>query len=141
MTESEDLLRRSKAYLDRLFGAGAGEKHAVFLDHLEHRELREMLHRYHAMEANTEHLSVEENYLIGMSVLLAQRAYGPASMFAKTLLHLGTKKEKLLEAVARLSMWIGGVPAAEAAAYVQRAIREYEEHGLASMAAWFPEKK
>lgn len=130
----------SKAYLDRVFGEGAGDRHTRFLDRLENRALRDVLHGYHVMEADEQHLSIEENYLLGMCVLLATRSYGPAAMFAKTLRHRGVAREKILEAVARMSMWIGGVPAAEAAGHVQRALREWDESGLASMVAWFPER-
>jgi len=129
---------RSERYLDSLFGPGAGRRHSAFVARLEHPALREALHGYHVLESDTTHLSVEENYLLGMVVLCGQRAWVPAAMFAKTLCHLGVPREKILEAVARLSMWIGGVPAAEAAAHVQKAIGEYEAHGLASLAAWFP---
>lgn len=134
----DELLRGSEAYLDAIFGPGQGRKHSAFLEHIENEGLRETLHRYHLAEANTRHLSVEENYLLGMCVLCATKSYGPAAMFAKTLLHLGVDKTKILEAVSRLAMWIGGVPAAEAASHVQRAIREYEQKGVASLDLWFP---
>ena len=136
--DNDELIRRSEEYLDALFGPGAGCRHTVFLEHLENDALRETLHRYHVLEANTTHLSVDENYLIGMCVLCATKSYSTAGMFARTLLHLGVKKEKLLEAIARLSMWIGGIAAAEAAAHVQRAIRDYEQRGQDSLEAWFP---
>jgi alkylhydroperoxidase/carboxymuconolactone decarboxylase family protein YurZ len=97
-----------------------------------------MLHSYHVLEADTRHLSVEDNYLLGMVVLCALRNYGPAGMFAKTLVHLGVPRDRLLEATARLAMWVGAIAAAEAAAHIQKAIREYEQHGLAALAAWFP---
>jgi alkylhydroperoxidase/carboxymuconolactone decarboxylase family protein YurZ len=138
--DPDELHARSERYLDGLFGAGAGRKHSAFVDRLAHPALRETLHAYHVMEADTRWLSVEENYLIGLAVLCAQRAYAPAGMFAKTLLHHGVAKEKILETVARLTMWVGGLAAAEAAAHVQKALREYEKDGLASMAAWFPEE-
>src|SRR5215213_8895266 len=96
---------RSQRYVDGLFGAGAGARHAAFIERLASPVLRETLHTYHVIEADTRHLSVEENYLLGMAVLCAQRAYGPAAMFAKTLLHMGVKREKITEAIARLSMW------------------------------------
>jgi alkylhydroperoxidase/carboxymuconolactone decarboxylase family protein YurZ len=134
----DDTRARSLRYLDELFGAGMGARHAAFVDRLAHPALRDTLHAYHALEADTRHLSVEENYLIGMAVLLAQRAYAPAAMFAKTLLHTGTPREKIVEVTARLAMWVGGVPAAEAAAHVQAALRDYEQRGLASLEAWFP---
>jgi hypothetical protein len=35
-------------------------------------------------------------------------------------------------------MWIGGLPATEASFVIQRAIREYEKEGLASLGVWFP---
>src|SRR4051794_458751 len=138
--EPDDLHARSERYLDEIFGAGAGRKHAAFVDRLASPALRETLHAYHVMESDTRWLSVEENYLLGMTVLCAQGAYAPATMFAKTLVHMGVAREKVLEAVARLTMWCGGLAAAEAAAHIQKAIREYEKEGLASMAAWFPEE-
>jgi hypothetical protein len=136
---SDDRIARSEAYLDKLFGEGMGKKHTRFLEHVASEPLRNTLHDYHALEGRTEHLSVEENYLLGMCVLIAMKSYGPASMFAKTLRHLGVSKEKIIESLGRMSMWIGGVPAAEAAGHIQRALREWDEHGLASMRAWFPD--
>ena len=84
---------------------------------------------------------VLRDYLIGMCVLFSQRDYQAASLFAKTLLHLGTPKEKLLEAGARLAMWMGGLPAADASFALQKAIREYEKEGLGSLGVWFPPEK
>src|SRR6266542_1211010 len=101
-----DFVRATEEHVDAMFGEGAGEKHGRFLDLVLNDSLREMIHRYHAIEADTERLSLEENYLIGMCVLCALRSYGTAAMFAKTLLHLQVPKEKILEAVARLGMWI-----------------------------------
>jgi alkylhydroperoxidase/carboxymuconolactone decarboxylase family protein YurZ len=140
-TPRPDLLGATTAFLDPLFGEGAGEKHSRFLARIGNEGLREVIHRFHLMEADTRHLSLEENYLIGMCVLCAGRSYGTAAMFAKTLLRLGVSREKILEAVARLSMWTGGLPAVEATFAIQKAIREYEEQGLASLAAWFPEER
>jgi len=128
----------SERYLDELFGPGAGARHTAFLDRLAHPALRDMLHGYHVLEADTRHLSIAENYLLGMVVLCAQRSYGPAAMFAKTLIHLGVPREKLIEATARLAMWVGGIAAAEAAAHIQKAIGDYEQRGLAALEAWFP---
>jgi hypothetical protein len=68
----------------------------------------------------------------------ATRCYGPASMFAKTLRHLGVPGTKILEVVGRLAMWIGPVPAAEAAGHIQRALREYDGEGAASTDGRFP---
>jgi alkylhydroperoxidase/carboxymuconolactone decarboxylase family protein YurZ len=121
-----------------VFGAGAGARHTAFVDRLEHPALRDTLHGYHVMQSDTRHLSVAENYLLGMVVLCAQRSYGPAGMFAKTLLHLGVPRAKLIEATARLAMWVGGIAAAEAAAHIQKAIGDYEQRGQASLEAWFP---
>lgn len=137
--DDPELLARSQRYLDELFGPGAGEKHTRFLRSIDNDALRAELHRYHVIESRQQELSVEENYLIGLCVLCAVRSYGPAGMFAKTLLHRGVRKEKILEAVARLAMWIGGIPAAEAAAHVQKAIADFEARGVASLAAWFPD--
>ena len=135
-----DIIEATEKYVDSIFGEGTGKKHLRFLERLPNDGLRDMILRYHPLEANTQYLSLEENYLIGMSVLCAGKSYATAAMFAKTLLHLKVPKEKLLEAVARLSMWIGGLPAVEATFVIQKAIREYEEQGFASLSLWFPEK-
>ncbi len=125
-------------YVDGLFGPGAGVRHVAFLDRIENAALRDVVLRCHAMEADTLHISLEENYLLGMCVLAALRSYGTAAMFAKVLLHLGTRREKVVEAMGRLSMWVGALPAAEATLVVQKAMDQYEEKGFASLAAWFP---
>jgi alkylhydroperoxidase/carboxymuconolactone decarboxylase family protein YurZ len=137
VTETE-LIAQSQAYLDRVFWTGAGSGHSQFLDHLEHDGLREAIHRCHLMQADTRWLSVEDNYLIGMCVLYAQRCYGPAGMFARTLLHKGVAQERILEAAARLSMWIGPIPAAEAAGHLQKALADYAQRGPASLQPWLP---
>jgi hypothetical protein len=137
--QDQDPIEQTKSYVDGLFGEGAGEKHLRFLERIQNPGLREQILRYHALEADTTELSLEENYLLGLAVLSALGRYDTAAMFAKTLLHLGTRKQKLLEAVARLSMWIGGLPAVEAGFRVQRAIAEYERDGLGSLAVWLPE--
>jgi alkylhydroperoxidase/carboxymuconolactone decarboxylase family protein YurZ len=133
-------IERTESYVDSIFGGGTGQAHVRFLERIENGALREMIHRYHALEADTSELSLQENYLIGMCVLCAQRDYQAASLFAKTLLHLGMRKEKLLEATARLAMWIGGLPAVDASFAVQKAIREYEREGLGSLGVWFPKE-
>lgn len=138
---SDDLNDATKRYVERIFGLGTGESHVRFLDRLENTALREMIHRYHSFEADTSQLSLEENYLIGMCVLCAQGRDATAAMFAKTLLALGVSKLKILEAVARLSMWIGGLPAVEASFLIQKAIREYEADPKAAVRAWFPPAK
>jgi len=137
--KEQDPIEQTVSYVDALFGEGAGKKHLRFLERIQNPALREQILRYHALEANTAELSLEENYLLGLAVLSALGRYDTAAMFAKTLLHLGTRKEKLLEAVARLSMWIGGLPAVEAGFRIQRAIAEYERDGLGSLAVWLPE--
>lgn len=129
---------RSEQYIDELIGPGAGAQHSAFIDKLAHPALRDALHACHVLESDTKYLSVAENYLIGMTVLCAQRNFGPAGMFAKTLLHIGVAREKIMEAVARLTMWVGGIAAADAAMHIQKALREYEQRGLASMEVWFP---
>ncbi|HEY0464158.1 MAG TPA: hypothetical protein VGC79_08120 [Polyangiaceae bacterium] len=134
-----DFVTATEQYVDQIFGPGTGEKHLRFLDRIENPALREQILRFHVMEADTSQISREENYLIGMCVLCSGKHYATAGMFAKTLLHLGVKKTKLLEAVARLSMWTGGLPSVEAAFAIQKAITEYEKGGLASLAVWFPE--
>jgi hypothetical protein len=132
-------IEKTERYVESIFGPGTGEAHVRFLERIQNPALREMIHRYHALEADTSELSLPENYLIGMCVLCAQRDYQTAALFAKTLLHLGVRKEKLLEACARLAMWVGGLPAVDASFTVQKAIREYERDGLGSLAVWFPE--
>lgn len=134
-------IRDSEAYVESIFGPGTGEAHVRFLDRIQNPALREMVHRYHALEADTSQLTLQENYLIGMCVLCSQRDYLAAALFAKTLLHLGVSKEKLLEAAARLSMWVGGLPAVDASFAIQKAIREYEQEGLGSLAVWFPTER
>jgi len=138
--DKEAHVKETESYVDRIFGPGSGEAHVRFLERIQNPALREMIHRYHALEADTSELSLEENYLLGMCVLLSQRDYLAASLFAKTLLCLGVRKQKLLEACARLAMWIGGLPAADASFAIQKAIREYERDGLASLDVWFPER-
>src|SRR6478736_217071 len=107
MTTDPDPELSTERYVDAIFGPGTGRRHLRFLERIEPAGLREMILRYHALEGDTRHLSLEENYLLGLAVLAALGRYDTAAMFAKTLLHLGTRKEKLLEAIARLSMWIG----------------------------------
>jgi hypothetical protein len=138
---ADDPVALTERYVDGLFGEGAGRRHVEFLERIAHPGLRDMIHRYHALEADTAHLSLEENYLLGLAVLSALGRHETAMMFAKTLLHLGTPKEKLLETVARLAMWIGGLPAADIMLRVQRAILEYEQEGLGALSAWLPEGK
>jgi len=136
--KDSDVIESTIRYVDAIFGPGMGKRHVAFLDKLENRALREMVHRCHAVEEDTAAISLEENYLLGMCVLFATKNHGTASMFAKVLFHLGTPKAKVLEAVARTGMWIGPLAAAEAAFQVQRAAREYEADGLGSLGAWFP---
>lgn len=137
--DPSERVQQTIAYVDRIFGPGMGARHVRFLERLENDALRDAIHAYHAIEGDTRWLSLEENYLLGTCVLCALREFDTACMFAKTLLHLGTPKQKILEAVARSAMWVGGLPAAHASLLVQRAIREYERSGLESMAVWFPQ--
>ena len=136
--DDETVVGVTIAYIDGIFGEGAGTRHTEFLNRIENGPLREMIHRYHGLQGDTRHLSLAENYLIGMAVLSATRSYGTAAIFAKTLMHLGVPRAKILEAMARLAMWVGGLHAADATLHVQMAIREYETKGLASLDRWFP---
>ncbi len=136
-----DDVTRGEIFLDRMFGAGMGERHTRFLDHLEDEDLQDALHACHVLEGDETWISASENYLLAMCVMCTTRNYAPAGMFAKTLRKLGVPREKILAAVTRMSMWIGPVPAAEAASHIQRALREWDEKGMASMAAWLPEKR
>lgn len=140
MALDPSLLAASEAYLDRLFGLGAGAAHSRFLSRLGAPAIAEALHRAHAQQADEAALSVREHYLVGLGVLCATRAFGTAAMFAKTLRHLGVEQRAILEVVARLGTFAGPVVAAEAAQHVGRAIDEYEREGLASMRAWFPKE-
>ena len=128
----------SEAYLDEIFGDGAGQRHTALLERFASPSLRDTLHGYHVLESDTEHISLEENYLLGMCVLCASKNFTSAAMFAKTLCHLGVAPEKIYEATSRLSMWIGGVPAAEALGHIQKAVKQYQREGQASLAPWFP---
>jgi enoyl-[acyl-carrier protein] reductase I len=121
-----DTQERGEAFLDQIFGEGMGARHTRFLDHVEDTALRDVLHGCHVLESDDTHLSTAENYLLGMTVCCALRSYAPAGMFAKTLRQLGVPREKILAAVTRLSLWVGPVPAAEAAAHMQRALREWD---------------
>ncbi len=135
-----ELQQKSERYLDELFGPGAGARHSRFLQQLENEGLRTEIHRYHALQADQSQLSVGEHYLIALCVLCALRSYGTAQMFAKTLRHLGVSRGKILAALARLSMWTGGIPAVEATLAMTRALDEYDRLGAASLAAWFPDE-
>ena len=137
----DEVTKTTVEYVESLFGPGMGKRHVAFLDQIENGALREMVHRCHGLEKDTQRLSLEENYLLGMCVLFTTQNHKTASMFAKVLLHLGTPREKLLEAVARMARWIGCLTAAEIAFHVQRAIREYDAEGLGSLAVWFPAAK
>jgi hypothetical protein len=134
----QQVVLRTIEYVDRIFGPGMGARHVRFLDRLENPALRDMIHRYHTVESDTRWLSLEDNYLIGMCVLCAVDQLETASMFAKTLLHLGVPKQRLLEAAGRLSMWVGGLPAVRSSFAIQKATRDYEQNGLASLSVWFP---
>jgi hypothetical protein len=133
-----DLRARSERYLDDLFGPGQGRRHVSLIDRYDSPTIRDALHACHLVEADTRWLAPAENYLVGMAVLLAVGSHGPAAMFAKTLRHLGVAREKILETAARLSMWIGAIPAAEAVGAVQRAMGDWDRRGAASLESWFP---
>jgi alkylhydroperoxidase/carboxymuconolactone decarboxylase family protein YurZ len=136
--ERDERVATSVAYVDGVFGAGTGLRHVNFLTRIENDALREMIHGYHGLQSDTEHLSIAENYLLGVAVLSATKSYGTAAMFAKAALHAGVPREKLLEVLARLAMWVGGLNAVEATLHIQKAITEYETKGVASLDAWFP---
>jgi alkylhydroperoxidase/carboxymuconolactone decarboxylase family protein YurZ len=125
-------------YLDGLFGPGAGLRHVAFVDRFESETMRDELHRCHAIEADTRQLTPAENYLLGACVLYATGRGATAGMFVKTLCHLGVPRAKILEAIARLAMWVGGIAAAEASQQAQRAIAEWDAKGVGSLEAWFP---
>ena len=43
----------TERYVDSIFGPGTGEAHVRFLDRIQNEALREMIHRYHVLEADT----------------------------------------------------------------------------------------
>jgi hypothetical protein len=75
MTAGAPAIAGRSATLDHCSGPAQGP-YSAFIDRLEHPVLRETLHAYRP-ESDTQHLSVAENYLLGMVVLCAQRNYGP----------------------------------------------------------------
>lgn len=129
----------SEGFLDGIFGPGMGARHTAFVERLGEPTLRDGLHRYHVLESDERWLSIEDNYLLGMTVLCATGDFAPASMFAMTLMHRDVPKERTFAAVARLEMWVGGIRAATALGHMRKAVRSYEKHGMAAMAGWFPE--
>lgn len=135
---NSDPVECTERYIDTLFGPGMGKRHLQFLDRISNPTLREQVMRFHSMEANTSLLSIEENYLLAVCVLSALGRYSTAAMFAKVLRHLGTPADRILEAVGRLSMWVGGLPAVEASFAIQKALSEYERDPVAALAVWFP---
>jgi hypothetical protein len=137
--DPRDLRDRSERYVDDLFGSGQGRRHLSLIDRYDSETIRDALHMCHVIEADTRWISPAESYLVGMAVLLALRSHGPAAMFAKTLRHLGVPREKILETAARLSMWIGAIPAAEAVGVVQKAVDDWDRRGPASLESWFPD--
>lgn len=134
-----DPIRSTEQYVDRIFGSGMGKRHVRFLEKISNAALREQILRFHAIEGDTQLVTIEENYLIGVCVLCACGHYGTAAMFTKVLRHLGTSSERILEAVGRISMWAGGLPAVEASFAIQNALREYERDPAGSLAQWFPD--
>ncbi len=129
----------TRRYVDELLGSGMGSRHVRFLERIENPGLREHVHRFHAVEADTRLLSVEENYLIGVCVLCSRGQLATAAMFAKLLRRLGTPPERILEAVARLAIWSGGLSAVDASFAIQKALREYDKDPEAALLPWFPE--
>ncbi len=134
----KDHIQATIEFVDHLFGEGMGVRHLRFLERLENRALREMIVSYHAIEADERWLTVQENYLLGLCTLCATQRHDTAAMFAKVARHVGVPREKILEAVGRLGMWIGGLAAAEATFVIQRAVADYDTRGLESLALWFP---
>ena len=136
-----DYIERTERYIDSLFGPGMGKRHVRFLERIDNPALREMIHRFHAIEEDTSQLSHEENYLIAVCVLCAQGQLATAAMFAKLLRHLGTSSERILEAVARVAMWAGALGTVEASFAIQKAMRDYDGGPEQSLAIWFPPEK
>ena len=134
----DTLLAHSEDFVDRLLGPGTGARHTAFLAHLHDPALQELLHRCHELQADEQHLTIEEHYLIGMCVLCGQRDYAIAGMFAKILRHRGVTGDKILTAVTRLAVWTGATTAADAAGHIQRAVTDYDRHGIASLEPWLP---
>lgn len=136
---SSDPAESTERYVDELLGPGMGKRHLIFLGRIRDPSLRELVLRFHAVEADTAHVTVEENYLIGVCVLVAQGQLRTAAMFAKLLRRIGTSSERILAAVARVAMWAGGLPVTEASLVIQKALSEYDEDPERALAPWFPE--
>lgn len=136
--ETRDPIECTIEYVDAHFGQGMGRRHVRFLESISNPALRELIHRFHAIEADTRLISVEENYLLAVCVLCSQGKLSTAAMFAKLLRHLGTSPERILEAVGRVAMWAGGLPAVEASFVIQKAINEFERDPAGALAIWFP---
>lgn len=134
-----DPIESTERYVDSLFGSGMGKRHLRFLEKIENPALREQILRYHAIEADSRLISVEENYLLAVCVLSALGHVTTAAMFAKLLLHLGTSRDRILEAVGRTAMWVGGLPAVETSLLIQKALNDYERDPVGAIALWFPE--
>jgi hypothetical protein len=46
-------LADTESYVDSIFGPGTGAAHVRFLDRIQNPALREMIHRYHTVEADS----------------------------------------------------------------------------------------
>ncbi len=134
-----DPIESTEHYVDALFGPGMGKRHLRFLERIRDPALRELILRFHTVEADTRHISIEENYLLGVCVLVAQGHLRTAAMFAKVLRRIGTSSERILAAVGRVAMWAGGLPVTEASLVIQKALAEYDEDPVGALASWFPE--
>jgi hypothetical protein len=137
--DSRDPIETTEQYVDSLFGVGMGKRHVRFLENVANPALRELIHRFHGIEADTRLVTIEENYLLAVCVLCALGKLSTAAMFAKLLRHLGTSSERILEAVGRVAMWAGGLPAVEASFVIQKALREYDRDPKSALVAWFPD--
>jgi hypothetical protein len=134
-----DPIEHTIEYVDALFGPGMGERHVRFLESITNPALRDLIHRFHAIEADTRFITVEENYLLAVCVLCSLGKLATAAMFAKLLRQLGTPSERILEAVGRVAMWAGGLPAVEASFAIQKALSEFDRDPAHALAVWFPE--
>lgn len=133
--------RASEEFLDRLFGSGMGKRHRAHVARAASGDkFLASMDLYHLMTADTRVLSLELHYLLGVCVFFAMGINGTGMGFAKILLNLGVSPDKIREAVSRLHVWAGRFAASESLAYLERAIADFEERGLASLPWFAPEE-
>lgn len=131
MRDDDNAARVSKDLLESLFGPGSAERLRDART-LGHANLVPVADLHNAVAADTRLLSLQEHYLIGMSVLLATGRARSAQSVVKLLRHVGMSAETIREAASRLTIWCGGLTAMEMMYHVDVALKDYEAKGVAS---------